>query len=122
MESKEKRIASIRVFNVMDFLLRETDTLLDFNVSFPMIKSIDYKSFEKQTLRSNDFEELPRWVKKMVKDAEHMQYYENSFENYLKDRDIYPREYQAKTNKAKNELLFDWLFSNKLPESILHID
>lgn len=122
MESKDKKITSIRVFNVIDFILRDNDTLLDFNVNFPLVKDIDYKSFERQTLRSNNFKELPRWLKNIVYKAEHIKYYEQSFQNYLKNRDIYPREYESKTNKAKNELLFDWLFSNNLTESILHID
>lgn len=113
-------ITSIRISKVMDYIV-ENKALLDFDLKKPLVSDLDYKSFEIQTQKTHNFKDLPRWVKDIVYKAEQMKHFDSMFKKYLLERDIYPREYQSKNPKLKQDIFLDWLFLNKLDTSILNI-
>lgn len=120
IQEQRNEITCIRISKVMDYLLG-TPFILDFDLKKPLIKDIDYTSFENQTKRSNNFEELPRFIKDLVYKAEKMKHFDLSFIEYLTDREMSVYEYKNKNPKTKQDIFFDWLFLNNLDITILNI-
>lgn len=119
-ENDMNDITEVRYHKVREYLL-ENNSLLDFGLTEPLVSDLNYKSFETQLSSEFLFDDLPRFVKSLLNKAEHMLHYDTLFRKYLEDRDIYPRDYQKKNPKVKQDILYDWLFLNNLEPTILNL-
>lgn len=120
-ETQKQRdaIASIRVSKVMDYLTGDNPALLPFRIEFPIVSDLDYKSFADLILRNNLFDDLPKFVKNKIKDAEKVKYFDTRFRIFLQFKQITPEQFVQKNPKTKLDLMYEWLFENKLDIGIL---
>lgn len=119
--AKKYEISCVRISNVSDYLLNKNPSLIDFKLKTPLIPYIDFSTFEKYSQSSNKFNELPKFIKELVEKAEHVKYYDLKFRKYLSYRDISPKEYSNKNPKKRQDLFYEWLFSNHMDEGILEL-
>lgn len=114
-------ITSIRIGKVIDYLMGNIEPIIDFSIKTPIISGLEYNSFEKQTFRSDKFEELPKHIREKVYQAEHIKHYDEMFRKWLLDQDIYHKEYKNKNPKTQQDLFYEWLFANNFDVGILEL-
>lgn len=87
--------------------------------SFPLVESYDVPVFLDETRRSNKFDELRDEIKSLTRTAEKIKFLDSSFKNYLKNKEISENQFDAKNPKIKQDILYDWLFTNKIDVGVL---
>ena len=65
------------------------------------------------------YEDLPKFIKEKVEIAEKVKFYDVSFKNFLQLRKISENEFKNKNPKTKLDILYEWLFENKLDVGVL---
>jgi hypothetical protein len=125
IESQKQRnkLADVRVGKVSRTLAdKDVDKLLPFkNGEFPLVSDLDYSSFSKQISKELYFENLPKSIKLIVMKAEQIQVLSNSFKKYLMSKSISQKDFIEKDKKDKLDIVYDWLFLNKMDIGVLEL-
>ncbi len=125
IESQRQRnkLADVRVGKVSRTLAdKDADKLLPFkNGEFPLVSDLDYSSFSKQISKELYFENLPKSIKLIVMKAEQIQVLSNSFKKYLMSKSISQKDFIEKDKKDKLDIVYDWLFLNKMDIGVLEL-
>lgn len=118
IESQKQRnkLADIRVGKISRTLAdKDADSLLPFkNGEFPLVSDLDYSSFSKEITKELYFDNLPKSIRITVMKAEQVQVLTDSFRKYLISKDIGISEFKSKNNGDKLNIMYNWLFLNKL--------
>ena len=113
-------IASIRIGKVTDVMYASKPSdLLPFKGKFPLVSFMDQSTFLKRAGSEHNFKDLPNDVKLITRKAEKIKWLHNSFRDYLTKEEISSKEFKSKNPKTKQEILYRWLFSNKMDIGIL---
>lgn len=119
IEKERDKISSVRISQVTDYLINDKPTLIPFKCEFPIVSSLDYKSFSNLIMNYNLYEDLPKFIKEKVELAEKVKYYDVSFKNYLQTNKLTEKEFSIKNPKTKLDIFYDWMFKNKMDIGIL---
>lgn len=115
-------MTSIRVGKVTDVLYENKPSkLLPFKGKFPIVESLDITTFLNRTMLHHNFEDLDNDVKLLIRRGEQVKWLHNSFVQYLETKGIGENQFTAKNPKIKLDILYDWLFSNKMDIGILEV-
>lgn len=121
-QMKRNKITSIRIGKITDVLYeKKPSDLLPFKGKFPIVDPLDANAFLKRTMKHHFFEELPNDIKLATRRAEKVKWLHDRFYDYLKDEGIGVEQFKAKNPKTKQDILFDFLFSNKMDLPILEV-
>ena len=114
-------ISSVRISKVVDYLTKENPSVIPFNYKFPIVKNLDYKSFSNVVLGFELYSDLPKFIKTKVEVAEKLKRLDLSFKTYLNIIGITEVEFKMKNPKTKLDMMYDWMFENKLDIGILDL-
>lgn len=120
IDEEKDKLSSIRVSKVLDYLTNEKPTLIPFKMKFPIVKDIDYKSFSMVVMNYSMYEDLPKFIKDKIESAEKVKYFDLKFKSYLSDKGLDESSFISKNPKTKLDILYDWMFENKLDIGILN--
>lgn len=118
-ELERDLISSVRISKILDYLTKENPTLIPFKMKFPILNELDYNGFSKVVMGYPKYEDLPKFIKEKVEIAEKVKFYDVSFKNFLQLRKISENEFKNKNPKTKLDILYEWLFENKLDVGVL---
>lgn len=120
---QRNKLSDVRVGKVSRVLAdSEADNLLPFkNAEFPLVSDLDYSSFSKEITKELYFDNLPKSIKKTVMQAEQVSTLTTSFRKYLTSKNITETDFKLKNNKEKLDIVYDWLFLNKLDIGVLQL-
>jgi hypothetical protein len=113
------KITTIRIGKISEILTSDKPSLIPFDYKFPIIKSNDYSGFLNETMKQHLFENLPNFIKDDVYKAEQINFYNLRFLKYLKAKKMSESEFENKNPKIKQDIFYDFLFSNKLDIGII---
>jgi hypothetical protein len=125
IESQKQRnkLADLRVGKITRTLADEqAGSLLPFkNAEFPLVSDLDYSSFSKEIMKELYFDDLPKSIKITIMKAEQIQVLTDSFSKYLISKDISTSQFKSKNKEDKLDIMYNWLFLNKLDIGVLEL-
>lgn len=113
------KITTIRIGKISEILTSDKPSSIPFDYKFPIIKSDDYTGFLNETMKHHLFDDLPKFIKELVYKAEQINFYNSRFLKYLESKKMSESEFENKNPKTKQDIFYDFLFSNKLDIGII---
>jgi hypothetical protein len=114
-------LASVRTAKVCFLLTEEIPSLIPFKGKFPLVHPLHYKAFSEQIMRYDYFDEMPEFLQEIVMNGETISDYDKRFKEYLSNKDISIEEYLQRNPAAKEDVLYDWMFSQQMDIGSLSI-
>jgi hypothetical protein len=115
-------LTSIRIGKVTDVLYENKPSdILPLKGSFPFVSDLDQATFLNRTMEHHLFKDLPSDIQLIVRKAEKAKWLHDRFHDYLSDKGIGKKEFRKKNPKTQQDILYDWLFSNKMDIGLLEI-
>ena len=119
---RRNELVSIRIGKITDVIYeKKPSKVLPFKGKFPIVDSLDAQTFLDRTMEHHKFSDLPNDIKSLVRKAEKVKWLDISFNEYLKNKGIGIKQFKEKNPKTKQDILYDWLFSNKIDIGILEL-
>lgn len=119
---EQNKFVSNRIGKITDVLTeKKPSKVIPFKGKFPLVKEIDYSSFLNDTMKFHLFEDCTDEIKTITRKAEKIKFLDKSFKDYLNKEDISTSEFGKKNPKIKQDILYSWLFKNKMDIGILDI-
>jgi hypothetical protein len=116
------QFTSIRIGKVTSVLYENKPSeLLPFKGKFPLVDVNDQKNFLDRTMKAHYFKDCPDDIKLTTKKAEKILFFHNAFCDYLASIAMSHADFKGKNPKTKQDILYDFLFANKLDIGILEI-
>lgn len=104
-----------RIGKISPFLqLKHPSDIIPFKGTFPFVTSEEYHLFIEETLKQKLFVNLPERIKDIVRKAEKVVSFHNSFSDYLNQKRIGAYGFKMLEESKKAEIFYMWLFENKL--------
>lgn len=114
-------LASVRTGRICLLLTEETPSLIPFKGKFPLVHQLHYKVFSQEIMKYDYFDEMPKFIQEIVHNAEIISDYDKRFKDYLSKINVSNEEYLQLNPKVKEDILYDWLFSEQMDIGILEI-
>jgi hypothetical protein len=119
---QRNKICSIRIGKITSVLYEKRPSdLIPFKGDFPLVNVLDKMSFLDRTMKYHLFDECENDIKLAVYKAEKILFLHNSFKNFLFINSISEKDFKSKNPKIKQDILYKWLFKNKMDIGALEI-
>jgi len=122
VQLQRNTFTDIRVGKITDVLYENKPSdLLPLKGKFPIVDWMDQAVFLERCGETHLFSDLPYDLKLKVRRAEKAKWLHDRFYDFLQDKGIGVQQFKAKNPKTKQDLMYEWLFSNKMDIGILEI-
>lgn len=108
-----------RVSSISPLLFDKKPTEIPFKVKFPIIDENEHSVFLDECQKHMEFKDLPEFYKNKVYQAEKINFFNEKFKSFLQLKNLTEKDFSKKNPKTKLDILYDFLFSNRLDIGIL---